>query len=159
MNFYEDLVFVTVTQSTPALFFEPGMRQAISVALSGVADEGEKTGSRSSSFRRSREANVFQRVKSPDKEMAAMMILGFFQLRNCFCFSGIQISFKRGRIRIKMHEWMGIQMIHGNQIYASHAGCDRKCNRRGKRYEDFRPGPFVSIQTSKNLSTGKVETS
>jgi hypothetical protein len=78
-----------------------------------------------------------------------MMSLGFFQLRNCFCFSGIHISFERDRIRIKMREWIGIQMIHGKQIYASHAGCDRKCSRRGKRYEDFRPGPFVSIQTSK----------
>jgi hypothetical protein len=120
MSFYEDLVFVTVTQSTPALFFEPGVRQAISDPLSGVADAVEKTGSRSSSFWRSMEANVFHNVKSPDSESAVMMILGFFQLRDCFCFSGIQISFKRVKIRTRMRDQEGIQMIHDNQIYASH---------------------------------------
>ncbi len=70
-----------------------------------------------------------------------MMILGFFQLRNCFCFSGIQISFERGRIRTKMRECMGIRMIHGKPIYASHAEVIANAT-DGKKIRGFPPWTF-----------------
>jgi hypothetical protein len=85
-------VLVTVMHFAPRCCMFVGVGQVLSAVNSGAAEDVGTLEDVSPTFPRSCVANVFQIVTSMVTETAAMIVLGFFQLR-VFCFSGIFFSF------------------------------------------------------------------